>query len=179
MANITVNRKSGFIRRGGVMRRETAWVALTPTNTNLAGASISVLFTGYSAAVLALRPFTIVRTRGYLHCRSDQAGATEFFDAVLAMAIVSDQALAIGVTAVPTPDTDRDSDLFFLFEEIAGTIQQITSVGVLENQLGRTFDSKAMRKVEDGQDIAVTIETAAASLGVNFSKGGRQLIKLH
>jgi len=38
--------------------------------------------------------------------RSDQFVATEGYEIAIGMAVVSDQALAIGVTAVPTPFTD-------------------------------------------------------------------------
>ncbi len=179
MANVHTRTKSGFIRRNGVMRRESVWVALTPTITTLAASSTPVLFTGYSAAVLAMIPFTIVRTRGYMALRSDQEGADENFSCALAMAIVSIQALAIGVTAVPTADSDRDSDLFFLFEELAGSFIFVAGLAAQSNAISGSFDSRAMRKVEDGQDIAVTIEGTAVSAGQIVYKGGRQLIKLH
>ena len=51
---------------------------------------------------------------------SDQSAATELFIGNLGLAVVSDQATAVGVTAVPTPATDRGSDLWFLIEEGPG-----------------------------------------------------------
>ena len=180
MSNVTTRRKSGFILRSGVMRRESVWLALVPTFTTVAVAATPVLFGGYSAAALALRPFTIVRTRGFWRINSDQEGADEAYSCALAMAIVSDQALAIGVTAVPTPNTDRDSDLFFLFEELAGSFLFSSGLNVQTNPSQSQFDSKAMRKVEDGQDIAVTVESPTGiSDGLTVYKGGRQLVKLH
>jgi len=47
------------------------------------------------------------------------------------------------------------------------------------HQAWKDFDSRAMRKVEDGQDIALVAESGGASVGVNFTKSGRFLIKLH
>jgi len=166
--------------RGGVQRRESLWVAIVATETVLSGAGIDVLFTGYSAAVLALRPFTIVRTRGVVTFRSDQVATSELYNGVLAMAIVTDQALAAGVGSVPTGDTDRDSDAFFVYEEGMGIVQVVSAAG-FEGAYGqqREFDSKAMRKVEDGFDIAVTIQATAQSNGMFIGKAGRQLIKLH
>jgi len=94
--------------------------------------------------------------------------------------VVSDQALAIGITAVPTPDLDRGSDLFFVFEEEFGEISFSSAIGFVE-PVGATrhWDSKAMRKVEIGSDIAVTIEASSISNGVNVRKAGRMLVKLH
>ena len=179
MARISVGRKSGFIQRSGVMRRESFWLSIVPSLTTLATAATPVLFGGYSAAVLALRPFTIVRTRGYFSIHSDQEGADEFFQCSFGMAIVSDQAQAIGVTAVPTPDADRDSDLWFLYEELFGHLIFASGLNVDESPNSMKFDSKGMRKVEDGQDIVISVESASLSAGVEVYKGGRQLIKLH
>ncbi len=180
MANIRTGRKSGFILRSGVMRRETSWVEVTPTTNSLAAASSAVVFTGFGATILGLRPFTIVRNRGILHARSDQTGALEFWSVAYGMAVVSDQALAIGITAVPLPNDDRSSDLFFVFEELAGTFLFVTGAGFHPTG-GQTlrYDSKAMRKVEEGQDVAVTLQNSAISLGTTVTKAGRMLIKLH
>jgi len=173
-------RRRGFVKRGGVARRETAWIAIAPTNSVIAAAGGAVLFAGLNAAGLALRPFTIVRTRGIFQISSDQVAATEFYHAALGIAVVSDQALAIGITAVPTPDLDRGSDLFFVFEEEFGEISFSSAIGFVE-PVGATrhWDSKAMRKVEIGSDIAVTIEASSISNGVNVRKAGRMLVKLH
>jgi len=166
--------------RGRSSRRQTVWLGIGPTHSALGAASTATLFTGLSAAQLAMRPFTIIRTRGIIGIKSDQQAANEFQHAALGMAVVSDQALAIGVTAVPTPDTDRDSDLFFVYEELAAEF--VFTTGAAFNSDGmtsRTFDSKAMRKVEEGSDIAITIETTSTSSGVTFTKAGRMLIKTH
>ena len=181
MANITTRRKSGLVLRSGSMRRKTVWLSIGPTDNALTAASQAVLFTGLNAAALALRPFTVVRTRGLFHVISDQVAASETFGAVLAMAVVTDQALAIGVTAVPTGATDRASDEFYVYEEIIGRYIFGTAVGsetVAETASVR-FDSKAMRKVDVGQDIAFTIETQSIVTGAQVKKMGRFLVKLH
>ncbi len=180
MARISTNRKSGFIRRGGVMRRESLWLEIGPTDTNLAAASTAALFTGFSAALLALRPFTIVRVRGYWHIATDQEAVDELQQCAIGFAVVSDQALAIGVTAVPTAFTDIGSDLWFLHQILTSRYQFISntgSPGVIST--GQDLDSKAMRKVEEGQDVALTVETSSASAGLLVSKAGRMLVKLH
>ena len=91
--------------------------------------------------------------------------------------MVSDQAVAIGVTAVPTPDTDRGSDLWYVFEEIFGEFVFISGVGTQERGQLHRFDSKAMRKVEDGQDIITVAESPNTSAKIQVAV--RCLIKLH
>ena len=174
------NFQSRFPSRGRAARRESIWIFQDPVDTTLAAASTAVQIGVLNAAALALRPFTVVRTRGVLWVRSDQVGSSEDYIASLGMAIVSDQASAIGVTAVPTPETDRNSDLFFVFETSVGGFSVFTSVG-FSNQENQPvyFDSKAMRKVEEGQQLSITIETASISSGAQVLVASRMLLKLH
>ncbi len=180
MANIRVGRRSGFIQRSGRMVRETVWGFVNPDEITLAAASTASLRASFNAAALALRPFTIVRVRGVFGIRSDQAGATEDYSGSLGYSIVSDQATAIGVTAVPTPETDRGSDLFFVYESLAGQTTFADATG-FTTQSGewKQFDSKAMRKVEVGQDMVIVVETSAISSGAILHNSGRFLLKLH
>ena len=179
MANVIVGRKSGFIQRSGRMRRETIWIGIVETNTVLAAASNVVLFGGLSAGGLALRPFTVVRTRLLLNVKSDQRAVSENYSAALGISVVTEQAQAAGVGSVPTPYAELDSDVFFFWEQVAGQISVTSDIGVLEAGHSRYGDSKAMRKVEDGQDLATTIEASAVSNGVTVFKAGRLLAKLH
>ncbi len=178
MARIFTNRKSGFIQRSGRMRRETSWVGIAGSETTLAPLT-PVAFTGFGATVLGLRPFTIVRVRGVLGLVSDQTAATESIHAAMGFAVVSNDVLAVGVTALPTPMSDTESDLFFVYEAIIARTLVATAVG-LSRSFFREFDSKAMRRVEDGQDLSITVESDTAPFaGCTILKGGRLLIKLH
>jgi len=102
MANIRRSRRSGFTTRGGRSVRESLWFDGPVFNTNMGAASTAVLVSSLSAAALALRPFTVVRTRGSMFLETDQQAASEFYQAAIGCCVVSDQAVAIGVTAVPT-----------------------------------------------------------------------------
>jgi len=168
-------------RRGAAAiraKRETLWAADTTFEVTLAGAPTAVLALSLSAATLALRPFTVVRTRGFLHCQSDQAAAPETFGVGLGMAVVSDQAVAIGVTAVPTPVTDKQSDLWYVYESLFGATIGNAFVGNMANRgVQKEIDSKAMRRVEEGQDLIVVVENEIAGCVVTYT--GRFLIKLH
>ncbi len=163
------------------MRRESFWFGLAETTTVLAVAT-PVLFTGLPAGVLPLRPFTIVRTRGVVYLSSDQIANTERYFAVWAAAVVSDEALAVGVTAVPTPVDNPASDLWFMYEALAGSISVSSAIGSSEPAgVFKEYDSRAMRKVEEGQDVAFVEEASGATgfSGCNMTKQGRMLIKLH
>jgi len=163
--------------RQRAQRRETMWIELGTVASTLAGAPTAVLASSLNAAGLALRPFTVVRVRGWLECHSDQAAASESYLGDFAMAVVSDQAVAVGVTAVPTPLTDKGSDLFFVYEQLGSRTFFGDATGVREVGVQKYFDSKVMRKVNDDQDIIAVVENEIAGCVVTFS--GRILIKLH
>ena len=168
-------RKSGYVRRNGVMRRETLWLGGVKAITGM-GSAQAVIISSLSAAGLALRPFTIVRSRGFLFAWSDQVSVLENFDVGYGACVVTDQASAIGVTAVPTPTTDNDSDAWYIYERLLGTTN--ASPTDAAGGIQRVIDNKAMRKVEDGFDFIEVAENPIAT-GVSLHSFVRTLIKLH
>ncbi len=164
--------------RGGP-RRETEWASLAVDVDTITAPSTAVLVGSLNAAALALRPFTVVRVRGFWFVSDDQEAVTENWGCSMGWAVVSDQASAIGVTAVPTPETDKGSDLWFVYEEMYGRFHLDTAVGHGEIGSHGKFDSKAMRKVNGDQDIIVALETPAVIQGALVLMGARFLLKLH
>jgi len=158
-------------------RRQTFWIPAAPQRTTLAAADTAGLTGQLNAAALAFRPFTVVRTRGYFSIRSDQESTAENYGGAVGLAVVSDQAAAIGVTAIPTPIADQGSDLFFAYEYLDGRMGFITGVGFEGNVSTRLIvDSKAMRKVDNDQTIVLTAETDGGSSGVVITDMYRFLI---
>ena len=166
------------LRQG--QRRETLWVGGIDTQATIAAGANPLLIGSFNAAALALRPFTIVRTRGLISLASDQVAASEIQHAAFGIAIVSDQASAIGVTAIPTPRTDSASDLWFVYEWLFNEFVLGDSTGFQEGGVKtKEIDSKAMRKVEDGEDLVAVVEGGLVGLGFDFGSFFRVLIKLH
>jgi len=166
--------------RGGGMRRETLWLFASESVSALALATTAVISNSLNAAALAMRPFTVVRSRIHLSLTSDQTAGSEDQVAAFGIAVVSDQAVAIGVTAVPTPVTDLGSDLWLAHQYMTASIGLNTAVG-FDSQFATNFDldSKAMRKVEEGQDLVLVKERGTNGDGVSLFSAGRILIKLH
>ena len=171
-------RKSGFVRREGKMRREMVWLFGQSIAITLASASSVALIRTLNAAALALRPFTIVRTRGMIQVQSDQTAALERYQLMYGHIIVTDVATGVGVASVPTPEADMSSD-WHVYESYFGSFGFITGVGVWNNGFSRSFDSKAMRKIDFGDDLAVVGEAGAGSNGLNMVDQFRILVKLH
>jgi len=171
--------RRSFIRSGRAVR-ETMWVGVGETNSTIAASSTALLINSGSAGLLALRPFTVVRTRGILAFRSDQTGVSEAFHAALGYSVVTDQASAIGITAVPTPYTDIGSDMFYVHQFFSGRFEFVTGVGFHPQSMQvKEYDSKAMRRVNDDSDVVTVLETSSLSSGINIYHAARFLIKLH
>ena len=174
MANRVVTRQ--FRGRVGP-RRSTDWIASTVETavSSLAAASV-VLDQSFAFSEDA----TIVRVRGMLWVASDQAIASEEPFGAVGFATVTGQANAVGVTAVPTPIADQPSEQFFLWAPFMNDLVQVTGAGFA----ARTFrqvplESKAMRKVTQGQAVVVTLENSSAVAGMEYLMLFRMLIKLH
>jgi len=176
MANITRSGKSGLVLRNGVSRRKTTWFSAVFTVNTLASGSPIVL-TSLNAAALALRPFTIVRTRGALLIASDQEAADEQQRVAYGEAVVSDEAVAVGTTAIPGPISESGSNLWYVYQALMGNFRFITGSGFVQNNQQIEIDSKAMRKVEVGQDIVQMAECTGP--GADLIAFSKTLIKLH
>jgi len=178
VANLRIGRRSGLVFRGGRNRRDTVWGLTASSLVTIAAPSTAVLAFSLNAAALALRPFTVVRHRLNWFVRSDVVTGGEAYGGSIGGCVVSDQAVAIGVTAVPTPITDQGSDLWYFYDQLYGRFAgtQVEEVGARKD-----IDSKAMRKVEEGQDMIIVLETPAAALTASMVSviGGRFLLKLH
>ncbi len=158
-------------------RRETSWLTIDLVVGGVDGSAS--LFSSLGTSAIASLPWTIVRTYLNIFVHSDQVVATESWASAVAMAVVSAQAAAIGVTAVPTPITDLESDLFYIHHMQQGRFFFGTGVGAQD--IGQSFnvDSKAMRKVSDDEDVILVVEGATQGAGVTISVQGRFLIKEH
>ena len=169
------------LRQG--QRRLTEWGAgaVPSVTTNLAANTV-LLHQAFTGAQLAdVVPMTVVRVRGELWVRSDQVAASRTPFGALGFAVVSEQARAAGVASVPDPTTNALSDLWFVHQFWATDFTFITGAGF---QGGSTFsrysfDSKAMRKVVDGNAIVIVIANSASAGGIDFVMNFRILFKLH
>ncbi len=115
--------------------------------------------------------------------RTDQAAGavvTEEAYGAVGFAVVSEQASVAGAASVPGPITNEDSELWFVWQALWAQSYVATIAG-FESAPGRVFDfdSKAMRKIEEGDAIVVVFENADDAHGMIIEIKYRMLIKLH
>ena len=113
---------------------------------------------------------TIRRTRGTLLVTSDQTATSELHLGALGFMVINDVALALGITALPGPVTQAPDDGWFVWEPFMA-LSDVRSGESAPNTFHRgfDFDSKAMRRVEEGFGIAIVVENASAAFGIEVS----------
>ena len=79
---------------------------------------------------------------------------------------------------MPAPIANEDSDLWFVWQPFFATAGT-SSASQSDGWRLFPFDSKAQRKVEEGDDIAVMLENAHATAGLEYILKFRMLVKLH
>ena len=109
---------------------------------------------------------TILRTVGVLSVVSDQAAAVEDQMGAFGMIIVTENARAIGVTAMPDPVTDAGDDGWFVYQSFA----QKTNAGGADPSKTYMLNSKAKRIIQGtGVNIALMVKNAHATHGLQYA----------
>ena len=162
-------------------RRKTSWERGPRGGVSLAVEGAIAFPIGVSSASDGL---TIVRTRGeLLYALTLVTTANDGFDTVaFGVCIVSENAFAVGITAIPTPFTDASWDGWMVhnmtaaFQPVAGD-----SVGELGSSANRIdIDSKAMRKFKATDVLVGVLETdgEVGAATITAKLNSRLLLKL-
>ncbi len=94
---------------------------------------------------------------------------------------MTSRALTVGITALPDPVTESSADFWFLYVPWATgvRIESVAEQSHSATTWSKVFDSKAQRKVEEGEQLAGIMANASSAQGVEFQIQLRMLIKLH
>ena len=103
---------------------------------------------------------TFLRSIGGIKISSDQVSTNELQIGAFGVALVSETAAALGITAVPDPVTDADDDIWFVYQSFAQQFQFLDATGAsLAGNFGAWYpiDSKAKRVVHGGMIGAIVV----------------------
>ena len=110
---------------------------------------------------------TVVRTRGEVAIRPTTAATSDTsIVGAYGLAIVTDLALAAGVASILGPWSDPGWDGWFVWRSIHFTQENASTTGVYNNMHTQEVDSKAMRKVSDGESLVLVAESQATSFRI-------------
>ena len=119
---------------------------------------------------------TVLRTVGVLTIRSDQGGSIESQIGSFGMIIVTDAAIAIGVSAMPDPSNDGGDAGWFVHQYFSQASTLLVGTGV--NSVSYMIDSKAKRIIQSGQQIAILVKNNDAATGLSYSLQIRLLAQI-
>ena len=146
----------------GRRRPNRSWAGVASTAVVNIPAASKVLLGSFSPTTSG--DVTALRTVGYVSIASDNSGATEFQIGAFGMIVVSDTALALGITAIPGPITDIADDGWFTYLPFGFEELVLTQAGVRPNRMRHMpLDSRGKRIVEDGRAVAIVAENAHAT----------------
>ena len=118
---------------------------------------------------------TVLRTVGFISVVSDQTGASEEQMGAFGMIIVTDSAVAIGVSAMPDPTTEGGDD-WFVYQAFSQQ-SALNTIGV--GSVNYPFDSRAKRIVQgSGINVALMVANSHATQGLSFAVTLRMLAQV-
>ena len=171
-----VRSHSVVVRRGST-GRPTHWGISFQTSApvNIAGGSKVLVV---STAGLLTNPFTIIRSRGFCSIQTDQVIASENQIGAFGIAKVTSLARAAGVASIPGPQTDATWDGWFVHGSFGERFDFVTGAA-FDPMMAHTYpiDSKAMRKVDGGDDDIVFVVENFGTNGFRANFAVRFLIK--
>jgi len=120
-----------------------------------------------------------VRTVGLLVVSSDQNFITnQIWSGAAGCCIVRESARAAGLASMPQPFIDASDDVWLWHQFFAGIIDDRADSDILTS-MQIPIDSRAQRKVADGDAIVFLIEGGGESDGFDAALYVRLLLKLH
>ena len=110
---------------------------------------------------------TVVRIVGTISYNTPSPAAAGVL--VVGAAVFADNAVAAGVASLPDPITDVSDDLWTFIQPAPYSFTATPGI--------RDFDSRGMRKIEEGQQLVYIAANGATGSSVEFAMYFRQLFK--
>jgi len=153
-------------RNGGRRPGGTNWSRFVSTGLTTVAGGTKVLFVTFTLDNPGISE-TVRRTRGTLLVKSDQTGTAENQFGAFGMIQANEVALTAGAASIPGPVTNASDEGWFLWMPMLAT--QSTASNPAPQFTLIHFDSKAMRTVDDGFGLALMVENAHATQGLQVA----------
>ena len=164
---MATQRRPRFAGRG--RRQPTGWTRSIATGSQVVAAGTKVLIATANLDPTGISR-TVRRTRGVFTISSDQEAAQEEQIGAFGIIVINSVALTAGVASIPGPITEASDDGWFVWQPF-GQLGAVTVSGANARPTPNywyEYDSKAMRKVEEGFGLAFVVENAHATFGLRM-----------
>ncbi len=156
-------------------RPNRSWAAATPAAVTSVPANSKVLLGSFTLSNANIDE-TILRTVGLISVGPDQLVASEDQVGAFGLIAVTDRALAAGAASIPGPFTDGADDGWFVYVPFAQSLIFADATGLYPEWATQyMFDSKAKRRFQEGQAIAIMAENGSATAGFQIHEVFRML----
>jgi len=150
-------------------RRKSTWVG--PADQNYVsvasgGATLMASFDVSQSANSAAIGSTVVRSRGQVSIIPQSVTTDLVIAGAFGLGIVSSQALAVGITAVPEPFDEADWDGWFVWRSFTYKLDVVSATGILPFIWDFEVDSKAMRKLGEGDAIIFVAQSQSGAYDI-------------
>jgi len=159
------HRRSNFVT---TLRRKTGWIAPADQGYVSVASGGATLVQSFDPAAAGLPAPTIVRTRGQLSVKPQSFAADVAIIGAWGIAVVSDQAFGIGITAIPKPFINADWGGWFAWGSFSHRLEFQDATGMIFGPPPVEVDSKGMRKVTDNETIVMIAESQAGALDISM-----------
>jgi len=154
----------GSFRGARSQRAPTSWAGLSVSDATVAAGVKQIV--GSFVPVPGLSHETLVRAVGEWEAIGGNQGPV-----VLGMCVITDAAFTAGAASIPDPLTEISDDIWAFISSIS------IATSVTDVPRTRSFDSRAMRKVEEGSRLILMISNGNG-VSIGFSVYMRILTKV-
>ena len=154
-----------FTRSARGACRKTAWVAPADQAFVAVATGAKVIVASFDPGLLDPSP-TIIRTRGQVSYFPNNAGADISVVGAFGVGIVSQEAFAIGITAVPGPFDSADWGGWLAWGSYSSRQEFSDTTGIFQSSWQIDVDSKGMRKVATNETLILVWESQSGAVDV-------------
>ena len=159
-------------------RRQTDWVGTTQQGYVAVATTVKVAIASFTpdASANNMQMPTAIRNRGSISVRPNSTGADLDIVGAFGMCVVTQDALAVGITAIPGPFTDSQFDGWMVWQPFSLRVDFSDATGTRLFDRDYEIDSKAMRKVPSGYALVQVAESFSGAFSISATI--RTLMKL-
>ena len=163
-------RQFGSRGRSGGPRRLSTWVGSADQGYLNVTAGSKIIHQSLTMAGSSLDPdATVVRTRGIISVRPTVFTADVDIIGAVGFTIVSVRAFNAGIGSILGPWTDLGADVWFVWQPISFSLEVGSAADTtFVSSVDIPFDSKAMRKMTNGEVMVVAVESESAAFSISI-----------
>ena len=147
-------------------KRQVTWAGPADQAYVAVAGNTKVLVASFTPSGAGMEKPTLIRTRGQVSVKPQASSADLELAGAIGIGVVSDQALTIGITAIPGPFTDADWDGWAMWRSFAHSFELQDATASLLFDWSFEVDSKGMRKLSENESLVFVAESQSGAFEI-------------